>query len=526
MISFDNGYNSVSQQNKELNSSADTIYYDCRKIEKIGKSGKTFLIIWAIVTVALLAYVIIGNKGSNFVSALIWQAIFVVSFYLLRYSKIVFIKPFCVAGIFIGFSAVPSSLFNLQEYADVEVTNTLLQSILPSSFIVLFLVIFSIVFSKQQYDRKSYSNCTVQVDATVSRIKRSYATLGKLNIPVLSYSFNGNKYETVYNRPLDFSKNRYKVGQTAIIKINPANPSDIYVTPQLFNQVITQNEDIEAIVNEFKRLYENPEQYTNEIEQPYEEYKEYRTQAVETNTTYHNRKPYQPVKATPMSYIFLLWFILSIVIGFIGVYKNPFITLMAFGQIPLVIGVILFFGIGEGTTHSPTAGACAFFIGLVLVVFSGINLFSGNEIKLILEKITPLLIVSVFNIVGISLICIPLCNAHMNKKHHTESVTGYVIGLSHKKEYAKRSGMIDVYAPIYGYTYRGKKYITESIIYSSSDYPVEGSCRNIFISPDNPKEIYEPERSDTNTLIFILFGVMTSGMSLFAIFSGVVGLMI
>ncbi len=520
MDNSDNRYTESVQRNQDFNSAGNTVYYDGRKMKKPTTVGKVILVVWAVATLFALGYTIITNKGSNFVFALIWQAVFVASFYLFRYNQAVVAKLISIIGMFISFAGIGVSISTTQENATLDVSLLGVESILPITIFALFFSMFAIGYSKQQYDRKASRYCSVVVNATVSSVKRSYTTLGKSYIPVLSYSFNGKNYETVYNRPLDFSKNRYQTGQTAVIKIDPANPSNIYVAPQSFNQtsVEHQNDNINAIVDDFKNLYANPKQYYNENTSEYAGANEYGNQAVETNTTYHNRKPNEPVKFSPMGCIVVLWFAVSVLIGVLGAIINPFITLMAFGQIPLVLGVVVFFGIGKGTTHNPTLGGCMFFVGLVLVVISGINIFGNQTITQQFEEIAPILILSVFNIAGISLICVPLYYAYMNKKHHTQLVTGYVIGMNHRITHRKRVGLIDIYAPIYGYTYKGKKYITESIVYSEADYPTEGSSRNILINPDNPKEIYEPDRSDTNTLIFILFGSLFVLASLIATF--------
>ncbi|MEE0059838.1 MAG: hypothetical protein UE295_03305 [Acutalibacteraceae bacterium] len=518
----------IFRENTGVNITEDIIYYDGRKMSKPSKLNKLLLIIWAIATIVLLGYVIVADKGDNFIGALIWQAVFVISFNLFRYCKIVLTKPFSIIGIFISFSAAPASLLQLQESAlnVFKVTDLSFESIVINLLMVLFLSMLSLGFSKQQYEDSTFRRCSETVNATVSRIKRSYVTLGKLNVPVLAYSFNGKRYETVYNRPMDFSKNRYVEGQTAVIKIDPSNPSHIYVAPQSFNQddVQNQNVDISDAVNDFKNLYENPDKYYNDNMQEIESnYDRYINPVVETNTTYHNRKTAVTPKFSIFGCVFILWFIISMIVGALGAHINPFITLMAFGQIPLVIGVVLFFGIGEGTSHSPAWGGGMFLVGLVLVAIAGINMFGTDGMRLQFEKIAPVLIVSVFNIAGISLICSGPYFEYMNKKHHTEFVIGYVIGLNHKITSTQHSGLIDLYAPIYGYSYKGRKYITESTVYSQSDYPSEGTSRKILINPNNPKEIYEPGRSDTNSLFVKLFGLVFSGMSLFATFLIVAG---
>lgn len=524
MSRFDSQNQDSPKQNNNYTIAGDTIYYDGRIMSKPEKREKVFMAVWAIATVVLLGYALVTNKDRAFVALLIEQAAFVGCLYMVRHCKMILLQPLFIIGMFVSFSLPGVTLSGLQETTNAESSGMSAESILIIMIFAVFLSMFSIGFTNQQYERKAIRECTVAACATVVRVKRSFVTLGKLNVPVLAYNFHGQRYETVYNRPLDFSKNYYEVGQTAIVKIDPSDPSNIFVSPQSFNQGDVQNPDgntqehINAIVDDFKRLYENPEQYYNESTEAVESYNQYVNQPVVTNTTYHNRKSSGQIKPTVMGYIFILWFVVSIIVGAVGARTNPFITLMAFGQIPLVMGFIVFFGIGKGTTKSPGLGGGMFFVGLVLVVIAGINMFGNADIKQLFTSMAPVLMMSVFNIAGMSLICVGPYFSYMNRKHHTESVTGYVIRLNHSVTSKERVGLVDIYAPIYGYTYRGKKYITESTVYSESDYPNEGSSRRIFINPDNPKEIYEPERSDVNMLIMILFGTVFSAFSLLATF--------
>lgn len=192
--------------------------------------------------------------------------------------------------------------------------------------------------------------------------------------------------------------------------------------------------------------------------------------------------------------IFLAWFIGSMVGMLVLSEINEYYTIMIFGQYFLVFSLIMLW-------NKIIAGIPFFLVGSACLVVP--YLMMKPEINgrvIIWDDIVPILIISVFVIVGLGLIIYPLIDTIKAKLKRNTKVTAIV------KEYATMDKYGNpLYYPLYEFEYNGQ---THKVI-GKKGYKKElkniGTFVDLKINPNNPSDLFN---NYIVTYIPIIMGIM------------------
>ena len=145
---------------------------------------------------------------------------------------------------------------------------------------------------------------------------------------------------------------------------------------------------------------------------------------------------------------------------------------------------------------------------VVLVVLSVIGIICCNMYPQLDFTNKDMIFLSLFIVVGLGISLNEFRVAAASKKYMTERVQGKCI--SH--EYASGSGNLKPRRSVYEYTYRGNVYRSCENVYANKGYAKTGEVRELLISPENPRDIYDPKASNARKIGKILIGMIFIGI--------------
>lgn len=231
---------------------------------------------------------------------------------------------------------------------------------------------------------------------------------------------------------------------------------------------------------------------------------------------YMNEKEKYSVGQKIFGVVFMIWFVASLVgiIYFTGK-ENTAFAILIFGQYFFVFGIV---GICSGGLTLKTSWILLFpAVGLVVMICSGLFIWGSDDITDQLTNLLPVMLISLFIVIGIGMVLGPIVNEKALKKRCTYQIIAKCVRLN--KSYMG-SGIDDVrkevYAPVFSYYFRGNEYEIGYDVYKSYGNPEVNDSVEIFINPDNPSEIYWP-KSGAKILV-ICIGLGFTIMGVFAMF--------
>lgn len=129
-------------------------------------------------------------------------------------------------------------------------------------------------------------------------------------------------------------------------------------------------------------------------------------------------------------------------------------------------------------------------IGVLMTVIPIILMFSDDEGKdILISRAIPTIAIGLFAYVGaVSVISVIIYNAS-KKKHCTESVSAFCVGLDRTK-----SGGHLKYAGIMKFSYNGQEYTVLEDRHTLNEYTSPNMKYNLRINPGDPEDVYLPKK--------------------------------
>ena len=147
---------------------------------------------------------------------------------------------------------------------------------------------------------------------------------------------------------------------------------------------------------------------------------------------------------------------------------------------------------------------------ILFVMFIALSIIGIICSKMFLPSLTykDMIGFSFVFVVGLGLCLSEFRTAFAAKKYMTERVRGKCI--SH--EHASGSGKLNQRRSIYEYTYKGQVYRSHEKVYANRGYAKVGEVRELLISPENPRCIYDPKAGNARKLGMIGIGMIFIGI--------------
>ena len=200
-------------------------------------------------------------------------------------------------------------------------------------------------------------------------------------------------------------------------------------------------------------------------------------------------------KGKLLGIIFLIWFFTSLIAMFVLSEKNPYYMVMVFGQYFLVFGTIVLFSKGD---HKWIA-ILPVLVGLacIIVPFLMLNPLI-LDFKINWDIVIPLLIISIFIIVGAAMVIFPILRKKKMEKLCTHHVFATII------DHDITSGDSgELYAPIYKYEFNKETYEVCTNVYSNVGVKPVGTIVDLMINPNKPKEFLDESFGFTKGIVIM-----------------------
>lgn len=249
--------------------------------------------------------------------------------------------------------------------------------------------------------------------------------------------------------------------------------------------------------------------FEEESEQVLTEEKVYKVNVSKTKNTKEKKEIY-------LSYIFIIWFIFSL----LGLILFNGYQVIIFGQYFIVFGIMFIKGKNKSrleSIKSKPIPLLVIMIGLCCIIVPILMMYPNLlPFEINFDNITSFLFLLGIIYAGIMILFFTYIDIIYLRKYCTYPVKATII--KYKKEYssgARNRGI--VYCPIYGFTYNGKEYKVSNNKYTNL-IPLEiGKSVDLKINPNFPKEFLANPKVE---IIFFIFGTISG---LIALALGIVG---
>ena len=220
-----------------------------------------------------------------------------------------------------------------------------------------------------------------------------------------------------------------------------------------------------------------------------------------------------PKKLETKGIFFLVWFVTSIVMTMVLQSYNILFSLIAIGQMFLIMGLII-----------PKKGVKINFIqvifvltGLLLIIVPLLIYICQTYNMLSNINWTYLIVIlgiSSFGIFGLLLIIIEI----INKKRLEElcNVPMLATVIRHDSV-AANDGPGYLYCPVYGFEFNGKKYEVSNKIYTNMPIEKIGEKVEMKINPSNPEDFLIKERTNSYLFFIAIIFIIMSIIGLIAV---------
>ena len=159
---------------------------------------------------------------------------------------------------------------------------------------------------------------------------------------------------------------------------------------------------------------------------------------------------------------------------------------------------------------SPLSRGMVGYIALLFVVFVALSVVGIACSNTFLPSLTnqDMVFLSFAFTAGLGICLSEFRTASAAKKYMTERVQGRCIS----QERASGSGKYNQKRSIYEYTYNNQVYRSYEKVYANKGYAKVGEVRELMISPENPRCIYDPKASNARKLGHIMIGMIFIGI--------------
>ncbi len=162
------------------------------------------------------------------------------------------------------------------------------------------------------------------------------------------------------------------------------------------------------------------------------------------------------------------------------------------------------------TGTSPLSRGMVGYIVILFVVFIVLSIVGIVSSKMFLPSLTykDMIFLSFAFVVGLGICLSEFRTAFAAKKYMTERVQGKCIS----QEHASGSGKLNQKRSIYEYTYKDQVYRSHEKVYANKGYAKVGEVRELMISQENPRCIYDPKAGNARKLGKIMVGMIFVGI--------------
>lgn len=202
--------------------------------------------------------------------------------------------------------------------------------------------------------------------------------------------------------------------------------------------------------------------------------------------------------------IFIIWFVVSLFLTFYLGNINSYYTVICMGQYFLVFGIF-------ALCNKTWVGIIFSIVGLALIVIPIMMMHPQLDINW--DKVIPLILIGVFFVVGIGFFIVPLIVNMRLKKKTSVKVMAKVIEL--KEDYLDE---VKIYSPVYEFYYNSHTYRIDKGDYSNVNIPKVNDIVELWINPDNPKELYVEGSGRVAIITMALIGALFVGVSLLTLY--------
>ena len=204
-----------------------------------------------------------------------------------------------------------------------------------------------------------------------------------------------------------------------------------------------------------------------------------------------------------LSILFLTWFFCSIILMIILKDISGYYTIMVFGNVFLVIGLM----VGMKKVY---IGYLFALVGLGAIVIP-LLMLNPNLLTIDWDKAMPIIFLSLFILIGLGIAIVPIILFNKKKRLCNIIVPSKLIGYEENKYKA-----INIYTPIYEFEFNGEKYIGSLGKKIKKEEP--GKIVDLRINPKDPSQIFQLEEDKKGLYFFIIFGLIIMIIDLFCLF--------
>lgn len=206
------------------------------------------------------------------------------------------------------------------------------------------------------------------------------------------------------------------------------------------------------------------------------------------------------------SIVFLIWFFASIgAMIYFSRHDMGALVVTLFGQFFLVMGTA---AIISGIANKDFQPITLIFllIGIACMVGGCIFQFGSETVIKHLENALPYLLLSVFLIVGVSLVLTTYVGSKRRHERCNYCISAICVDL--KSQYHDGSR---IYCPVYEVYFRDETIQISSNVFSNINRISVGETREIYLNPEKPTDFYEPkEEKAINIFKYVMGGLFTA----------------
>lgn len=212
--------------------------------------------------------------------------------------------------------------------------------------------------------------------------------------------------------------------------------------------------------------------------------------------------------------IFIIWFVASLLGIMEAIRQQSIWAVVLFGQYFFVFGLV--FMIPSIKNKEPFyMPLLSVLVGAGVMVGSFIFKYGTDVIKEKVNEFIPVILLSVFVIIGIVCLCLAYRSCFILPKIYTQVVSATckeVLKTYSKGEHHHRW----LYCPVFTYTYNGVEYNSCNNVYTDTKYE-EGEHYEIKINPEDPEKFYFAKSMKNVFIVQLIMGIGFTACGVFAL---------
>ena len=212
------------------------------------------------------------------------------------------------------------------------------------------------------------------------------------------------------------------------------------------------------------------------------------------------------------SIILLAWFFASIgAMIYLSKHGMGALVVVVFGQFFLVLGTI---AVISGIVNKNFQPITLIFplVGIACMAGGCIFQFGSEKVIKYVNNALPYLLLSVFLIVGVSMIVITYVGSKRRHERCNYCIPATCVDLKSQYDEGTRT-----YCPVYEVYFRGETLLLSNHLFSNVNRIKVGETREIYLNPEKPTDFYEPKEEKATNLFMFFMGGMFTAAAVFAL---------